>query len=78
MGPSLDRLRPPPAPEGAADVWFHERMKGAAAYGLRVVRTICSEQTPYQRIDLFESDMGVTVEEESTKENEADGAPPGS
>lgn len=54
-GPSLDRLRPPPAPEGAADVWFHERMKGAAAYGLRVVRTICSEQTPYQRIELFES-----------------------
>ncbi len=54
-GPSFDRLRPASAPPAGAEVWFHERMKGAAEYGFRVVRTVHSEQTPYQRIDLLES-----------------------
>ncbi len=49
------RLDPTPVPEGLAEGWLTERMKGIVGYQLRIKRTLHSERSPYQQIDLLES-----------------------
>ncbi len=45
----------PPSLEGAADVWYREMYKGMVSYGYRVERTLYSERSDYQRIDVFDT-----------------------
>ena len=49
------RLEPTAVPEGLAEGWLTERMKGVVGYQLRIKRTLHSERSPYQQIDLLES-----------------------
>lgn len=50
-----ERLEPKPVDEGLASSWLTERMKGVVGYELRIKRTLHSERSEFQQIDLFES-----------------------
>lgn len=52
---SRERLEPQPLAEGLASTWVTERMKGIVGYEFRVKRTLHSEQSQYQQIDLVET-----------------------
>jgi spermidine synthase len=50
---SADGSEPGPETEG----WFTERLQDAAGYALRIKQRLHSEQTPYQRLELFEAPL---------------------
>ena len=50
-----ERLEPRELPAGLSEAWLTERMKGVAGYSLRLARTLHSERSPYQQIDLYEA-----------------------
>jgi spermidine synthase len=50
-----ERLQPPTLPAGLGRTWLTEELKGVAGYSLRVERTLHSERSDYQQIDLYQS-----------------------